>query len=183
MQRSGSDLIFSWKDGNSFSTLHTVSLPAGTTFSVGGVFASTEMTQSLEASFDYAMLVEQSTDFTTWMETNGFSDANAEYGDTGLGNLMAYALGRDLSDIVEPTFNANGDSVSFTHRQRIPVSNLDYSVESSTNLIDWAPAGDLAPNGAPTLNPDGTYTVNLLSNLTPVEQPKIFYRLVVRLPQ
>lgn len=183
MQRSGSDLIFSWKDGNSFSNFHTVSLPAGTTFSVGGVFASTEMTQSLEASFDYAMLIEQSTDFTTWMETNGFSDANAEYGDTGLSNLMAYALGRDLSDIVEPTFNANGDSVSFTHRQRIPVSNLDYSVESSTNLIDWAPAGDLAPNGAPTLNPDGTYTVNLLGNLTPVEQPKIFYRLVVRLPQ
>ena len=183
LQRTGNDLIFSWRDGTAFSPFHTISLPAGTTFSVGGVFASTEMTQSLEASFDYAMLVEESADFTAWMEANGFSDANAEYGDTGLSNLMTYALGRDLSDIVEPTFNANGDSVSFTHRQRIPVSNLDYSVESSTNLIDWAPAGDLAPDGAPTLNPDGTYTVNLLSNLTPVEQPKIFYRLVVRLPQ
>ena len=183
LQRTGNDLIFSWRDGTTFSPFHTISLPAGTTFSVGGVFASTEMTQSLEASFDYAMLVEGSTDFTAWMETNGFSDANAEYGDTGLSNLMTYALGRDLSDIVEPAFNADGDSVSFTHRQRIPVSNLDYSVESSTNLIDWAPAGDLAPNGAPTLNPDGTYTVNLLSNLTPVEQPKVFYRLVVRLPR
>ena len=183
LQRTGNDLIFSWRDGAAFSPFHTISLPAGTTFSVGGVFASTEMPQSLEASFDYAMLVEGSTDFTAWMEANGFSDADTEYGDTGLSNLMTYALGRDLSDIVEPTFNANGDSVSFTHRQRIPVSNLDYSVESSTNLIDWAPAGDLAPDGAPTLNPDGTYTVNLLSNLTPVEQPKIFYRLVVRLPQ
>ena len=39
------------------------------------------------------------------------------------------------------------------------------------------------PSGAATQNPDGTWTVNLESNLTPVEQPKIFYRLVVKLPQ
>ncbi|MDA7881870.1 lamin tail domain-containing protein [Akkermansiaceae bacterium] len=183
LQRTGDDLIFSWRDGSSFSPFHTVSLPAGTTFSVGGVFASTEMTQSLEASFDYAMLIEESTDFAAWMEAGGFTDANAEYDDTGLSNLMAYALGRDLSDIVEPSVNADGGTVTFTHRQRIPVSNLDYRVESSTNLIDWTPAGDLAPSGAATQNPGGTWTVNLESNLTPVEQPEIYYRLVVMLPQ
>lgn len=183
LQRSGDNLVFSFRDGASYTPFHTVSLPAGTTFSIGGVFASTEMTMSLEASFDYAMLVEQSTDFTAWMVDNGFTDENAEYGTTGMSNLMAYALGRDLSDVVEPTIGVDGDSVSFTHRQRIPVSNLDYSVESSTDLIDWQPAGDLAPSGAATENPDGTWTVNLLSNLTPVEQPTIYYRLVVKLPQ
>jgi len=183
LQRTGDDLIFSWRDGTAFSPFHTLSLPAGTTFSVGGIFASTEMTQSLEASFDYAMLVEGSTDFTAWMEANGFTDANDEYGDTGLSNLMAYALGRDLNDSVEPLVNVDGGTVSFAHRQRVPVSNLDYSVESSTNLTDWQPTGDLAPSGAATQNPDGTWTVNLESNLTLTEQPEIYYRLVVRLPR
>ena len=136
-----------------------------------------------EATFDIPGIYLFTLTATAWMVANGFTDANAEYGNTGMSNLMAYALGRDLSDLVEPTVGVDGDSVSFTHRQRIPVSNVDYSVESSTNLIDWEPAGDLAPSGPATQNPDGTWTVNLLSNLTPVEQSTIYYRLIVKLPQ
>ena len=59
LQRVGSQLLFSWENGGSFTQIHSINLPANTTFTDGGVFALTESEeQSLEASFDYLMLID-----------------------------------------------------------------------------------------------------------------------------
>lgn len=175
-------LTFYSVDNGTLTQIQQITLPPGTTFTTGGVFASTETEQSLEASFDYAMLIEPSVDFAAWMLENGFADPDAEFGSTGLSNLLAYALGADLSIDVTPNVNYNGGALTFSHRQRLPVSELTYSVEKSTDLITWEAAGDLTPQGNIQPNSDGTFTVNLLSNIDPEVEPETFYRLIVTLP-
>ena len=181
MEKKGNLLSFHWLQDGSFTQINQLTLPEGTTFSTGGVFASTETEQSLEASFDYAMLISSSADFTSWMIANGFADPDTEYGNTGMSNLLAYALGRDLNSQVAPTItNANG-TIGFTHRQRIDGGQVSYRVEKSSNLLTWEAAGDLTPDGDPTQNPDGTFTANLLSDIPASSGSEIYYRLAVSL--
>jgi hypothetical protein len=182
LEKMGNLLNFFLRENGMFTRIHQVNLPAGTTFSVGGVFASTEVEQSLEASFDYAMLIGSSADFSSWMIANGFTDPNATYQDTQLTNILAYALGRDLSPLVSPAITTEGNVIGFTHRQRIMAGQLVYQVETSTNLVDWEIAADLTPDGVPQENPDGTFTVNLLSDLPASNREEVYYRLLVRLP-
>jgi len=182
LERKGDLLNFYWSENGTLNQIHQITLPEDTTFSVGGLFASTEIEQSLEASFDYAMLIDSASDFASWMVANGLTDPNAEYANTGLSNLLAYALGRDLTPNVSPAIIRDGNLVGFTHRQRILGGQVIYQVESSTNLIDWDLAGDLTPDGLPRENPDGTFTVNLLSNLPASTRNEVYYRLSVRLP-
>ena len=125
------------------------------------------------------MLIGSDTDFTTWMSTNGLTDPNAEYENSGLTNLMAYALGRDLNPNVTPALIRNGDLIGFSHRQRIVGGQIRYQVEKSTDLVNWSPAGDLSPDGEAIENQDGTFTVNLLSDIPTSNRDKIYFRLVV----
>jgi regulation of enolase protein 1 (concanavalin A-like superfamily) len=184
LKRVGDQLTFEWRNGDTFTVIHQVTLPAGTTFSVGGIFASTESIQSIEASFDYAILIDTTpaSDFDAWMATNGFADPNAEFANTGLSNLLAYALGRDLSSQVAPAAGDSNGFATFSHRQRLAITSVNYQIESSTDLLTWAPATDLAANGAPDTNPDGTLTVNYLSNVATSSRPAIYYRLRVTAP-
>jgi hypothetical protein len=120
--------------------------------------------------------------FDDWMTANGFADPNAEYADSGLSNLLAYALGRDLAFDVEPYTGDSGGFATFSHRKRIGDASVTYSVESSTDLATWSPAGDLVPDGAPTSNGDGTETVTLRSTLPTSGRVDTFYRLRVTSP-
>lgn len=181
--KEGNLLRFEQKVGGVFQTIHEQNLPKGTTFSAGGIFASTEGDQPLEVSFGHISLIANGGDFQNWMAANGFSDPNGEYQNSGLSNLMAYALGRDLNPTVSPTLSYNSGSVGFSYRQRINGGEISYQVERSTDLVNWEPAGDLSPSGDPVSNPDGTFTIILLSNLPPRPQGKTYYRLVVSLPQ
>ena len=97
-----------------------------------------------------------------------------------MSNLLAYALGRDLNPTVAPVITFSNGSIGFSHRQRILGGQISYQVERSTNLVDWEAAGDLAPIGEPIENADGTFTVNLLSDLPPETAGKTYYRLSVR---
>jgi len=350
LQRSGDQLLFSWHDGEGFTQIHSITLTAGTTFSRGGVFATTETDeQSVEASFDYLMLVDSTPasavplvvsevmynpagataleflevynagatpldlegygvvqdepfdsftfpaytlqpgayallvedmglftaaypgvpaaqiigewqggamsnggdtititdgtgalvtsftyddktpwpeaadgdgpsmvindengdlepgdganwhasaasggspgsgetaaeDFTAWMASNGFADPNAEYADSGLSNLMAYALGRDLRPDVSPTIDASSGSYVFQHRRRIGDDSLIYSLESSTDLSAWIPAVGFSQDGAPGQNGDGTETVTLVGPIPAPVPMRIHFRLRVELP-
>ncbi|MEJ6829236.1 MAG: CotH kinase family protein, partial [Akkermansiaceae bacterium] len=182
IEKTGDLLKFQRLVDGAFALVHQITLPTGTTFSTGGVFASTEVEQSIEASFDYAMLIQPIVDYAAWMMANGFTDPNAEYGNTRLNNLLAYALGADLGNTVEPQISSDGGAITFSHRQRIADTELVYSVESSTDLIDWQPAGDLTPQGDLVPNADGTFTVNLLSNIEAANRPEVYYRLIVTLP-
>ncbi|MEJ6635170.1 MAG: hypothetical protein QNL77_05600, partial [Akkermansiaceae bacterium] len=182
IEKTGDLLKFQRLVDGAFALVHQITLPTGTTFSTGGVFASTEVEQSIEASFDYAMLIQPIVDYAAWMMANGFTDPNAEYGNTRLNNLLAYALGADLGNTVEPQISSDGGAITFSHRQRIADTALVYSVESSTDLIDWQPAGDLTPQGDLVPNADGTFTVNLLSNIEAANRPEVYYRLIVTLP-
>jgi hypothetical protein len=181
LERKGDLLTFSWMQDRAYTQVHQLTLPADTTFSIGGVFASTEVAQSLEASFDYAMLISSSADFTSWMSTNGFGDPSAEYDNSGMSNLLAYALGRDLNPTVAPAITSQGTVIGFNHRQRIIGGQISYRVEKSVDLMNWEPAGDLSPSGEPVLNTDGTYTVQLLSNIPTTTRPETYYRLIVSL--
>ncbi|MFT5107156.1 MAG: hypothetical protein ACI9UA_002785, partial [Pseudoalteromonas tetraodonis] len=59
LQRSGDQLLFAWDDGGGFTQIHQATLPANTTFTTGGVFVATpDDEQTVEASFDYLMLVD-----------------------------------------------------------------------------------------------------------------------------
>jgi regulation of enolase protein 1 (concanavalin A-like superfamily) len=179
LARKGNLLISSWIKDGELIVIQELPLPEDTTFSVGGVFASTETEQPLEASFDYAMLIQSSADFSSWMAGNGFDDPDAEYQDTGMSNLLAYALGRDLNVDVSPAILHGNNTIGFTHRQRIEGGQVSYRVEKSNDMITWEPAGDLTPEGEPTLNPDGTFTINLLSDIPPSDRSETYYRLVV----
>ena len=120
--------------------------------------------------------------FDDWMTANGFDDPNAEYAGSGLSNLLAYSLGRDLATDVEPIIGDAGGFVTFSHRQRIGDSSLIYSIEISTDLAAWLPAGDLTQSGAPIPNGDGTQTVKLLSDIPTSGRVDTYYRLRVTAP-
>ena len=120
--------------------------------------------------------------FADWMTANGLADPDAEYGGSGLSNLLAYALGRDLAPDVAPVINDAGGFASFSYRRRIGSGSLTYAVESSTDLATWIPANDLEIDGAPSPNGDGTETVNLLSDLPTADRDDTYYRLRVTVP-
>ncbi len=56
IERTGNSLIFAKRDRDVWTILATQSIPAGSTASKGGIFASTESPQNLRASFDYLLL-------------------------------------------------------------------------------------------------------------------------------
>ena len=116
------------------------------------------------------------------MAANGFVDPNAEYAGSGLSNLLAYSLGRDLRPDVEPFISDSGGFATFTHRQRLGDDTLVYSIESSTDLATWMPAGDLSPQGPPVSNGDGTQSVTLISDTPTSGRADTFYRLRVTAP-
>lgn len=61
LRRVGESLIFENRvDQGIFTEFHTVTLPAGTTFSNGGIYASSDTPQAARFEFDYAMLIEPS---------------------------------------------------------------------------------------------------------------------------
>lgn len=182
LERNGDLLTFYSFDDGDFTQITQITLPAETTFSTGGVFASTEQEQGLEASFDYAFLINSSLGFTAWMIENGFSDSSDEFEDTGLSNILAYALGRDLNTQVTPIVTHENGNITFTHRQRLPSQQLNYTVETSADLETWSVAGDLTPEGPATPNPDGTYSVNLISEIPAANLPARYYRLIVTMP-
>ena len=179
LERKGNVLNFEQKIGGLYQLVHQLTLPAGTTFGVGGIFASTESDQSLEVSFGHLALIGGDSDFSDWMVSNGLTDPNAEYLDSGMSNLLAYALGRDLNPSVAPAMTFANGTIGFSHRQRIQGGQVTYRVERSTDLINWEAAGDLSPVGDPVANPDGTFTVNLLSSMTAASGQQNYYRLVV----
>jgi hypothetical protein len=179
LERKGNLLNFEQKIDGLYQLVHQLTLPEGTTFSVGGIFASSESDQSLEVSFGYLSLIGGNSDFSEWMAANGLTDPNAEYLDSGMSNLLAYALGRDLNPTVTPVVTYANGTIGFRHRRRIEGGQVNYRVERSTDLVQWEAAGDLSPVGEPVANPDGTFTVNLLSSLTPASGQRNYYRLVV----
>ena len=117
-------------------------------------------------------------DFANWMTDNGFTNPQAEYANSGLTNLLAYALGRDLANSVIPSVADDGGFASFSYRQRLGDSSLSYAVERSNDLDTWVPATDLTIDGTSNNN-DGTQTVKLLSNLPTNDRADTFYRLRV----
>ncbi|MES2982630.1 MAG: LamG-like jellyroll fold domain-containing protein [Verrucomicrobiota bacterium] len=71
-----------------------------------------------------------------------FTDTTADPDADGYNNLLEFALGshpNNSADIVRPTFQRNGDTISFTYpRLR---EGLEYLVQYSTDLEEWFTAG------------------------------------------
>lgn len=118
-------------------------------------------------------------------DKNGIVLTTIDYNDGRKWPAAADGTGHSLIRVnptVSPTVSYNSGSIGFSYRQRINGGEISYQVERSTDLVNWEPAGDLSPSGDPVSNPDGTFTIILLSNLPHRPQGKTYYRLVVSLP-
>ena len=60
IRREGGKLIFDWNQDDEWSELYQADLAAGTTIGEGGTFVATGYPRSVQASFDYVMLVDPS---------------------------------------------------------------------------------------------------------------------------
>lgn len=117
--------------------------------------------------------------FESWLADQGETDPLAPYQNTSMSNLLAFALGADLTNDGSLPFFAfiNGEG-TLTFRVRQGPNPVTYRVETSSDLITWE-NGLTEPVGDPIENGDGTesMTVRSLS-----DTPQLFLRLRVSLP-
>jgi hypothetical protein len=117
--------------------------------------------------------------------TSGIDPNAAPLGD-GVSNLMKFAMGLDpgrnvaLGQVMPVTLD--GGSLSLVFRVGKDVTNIVYTVQSSTDLVIWtdlAAETDAALAGAPLLGDENSdsYEVSV-----PIEGDKFFLRLKVSTP-
>lgn len=117
--------------------------------------------------------------FESWLADQGESDPFAPYQNTSISNLLAFALGADLTDGNSlPFFSFINGERTLTFRVRQGLNPVVYRVETSTDLITWED-GLTEPIGDPVENGDNTESITVRSLS---ETPQLFLRLRVSLP-
>jgi hypothetical protein len=130
-------------------------------------------------------LAEGALPFAKWMTSNGFVDPLGEWNSSGFSNLMAYALGADL------TTGSGGSHPLVTlveiggvqypvieFRRRVGASDVTVMAQASNDLADWSGATvfhEVIPRG------DGTESVFIRSASPISAEPKQFLRVLVSL--
>jgi hypothetical protein len=74
-----------------------------------------------------------------WMAVNGFTDPDADDTGTGVSNLIAFALGYDLSPFAPSIRRTGGESV-FMWQIRTESSDVTVTAEHTTDLSTWTEA-------------------------------------------
>ncbi len=132
--------------------------------------------------------------FVDWQATFGLAgtDPGADSDADGLDDLLEYALGGDPTDAAErPAPTLAGNAFSFRHLP--PRTDVECVVETSTDLLDWAPLATVRAAGLPAevapgfiLESDATTPAPATLTLSPAPPdagPRSFVRLrVTRLP-
>ena len=123
--------------------------------------------------------------FAGWMTSHGATDPLAPFGSSSLPNLLAYAVGADLTATPEAALpvpamvDAGGTAYpALRYRARTDGSDLTFLVEISENLGAWQ-SGDTitTPVGEPEDNGDGTVTVTVRSLQPIAARPDQYLRL------
>ncbi len=128
--------------------------------------------------------------FADWLAVQGASDPDAE-ALPGMTWLMMYALGGDL---ISPPLSAlptagfasdvDGEHLILSYRRRSDATQVDYEVETSTNLITWHSGdGVVEMVGTPQDNGDGTVTDTVRVVSPAVGEDARFIRLRVILEE
>ena len=132
------------------------------------------------------------TSFAAWKAATGVTGDAADDDDRDtLDNLLEYATGSngaDAASIKVPTSSITNNSLEFTFDRRIGASDLNYSIEYSTDLDTWMTASaelissQLDPGGVSTAE---TWRLSEPVDLedSPILAPKSFDRPVERTPR
>lgn len=83
------------------------------------------------------------TTFAEWMTAGGFADPDARYAGAGVSNLVAFALGLDLSPVL-PAAVRSGEGIAFTWQVRAGATDVRVIAEYSADLSDWSPVDPAA---------------------------------------
>jgi hypothetical protein len=120
--------------------------------------------------------------FRAWMTSRGESDPLSPYEGTNLSNLMAFALGADLTpDDSTPSLSLIGGLPALTYRVRQGPHPVEYRVEVSNDLVTWDSGSNFTTqSGEAVDNGDGTSTITTRAIRT--NNPVQFIRLRVILP-
>ena len=127
--------------------------------------------------------------FAVWMAARGASDPFAPFGSSSLSNLLAYAVGADLTPTPETALavllivNAGGaDYPALRYRARRGTDDVSYVVEVSDDLVHWQSGGAFTTQiGASQDNGDGTDTLTVRSLQPLASKSTQFLRLRVTL--
>lgn len=128
--------------------------------------------------------MEPSDPFGDWLATIGQTDAQAPYQGSSLSNLLAYALGADLSQQSPegslPFIQISEEGASLTYRKRTGSNPVSYLIEVSPDLDQWTSGpGQTNQIGDPIDNGDGTESITV----RPIQNSsKLFMRLRIVLP-
>jgi hypothetical protein len=126
--------------------------------------------------------------FGDWLAGQGGTGPMAEFR-PGMTYLMSYAIGADLAASPQAALpvagyrnDAAGTHLTLSFRKRSDATQIDYIVETSTDLGSWQSGPGLIETvGAPIDNGDGTETLTVQVAATIEEHPVRFIRLKVAL--
>jgi hypothetical protein len=123
--------------------------------------------------------------FVQWMTSNGFVDPLGAWNSSAFSNLMAYALGADLtagsggSNPLVTLVEIDGEEYPVIEfRRRAGASDVSFVAQVSIDLTDWSGATvphEVIPRG------DGTESVFVRSASPISAEPKQFLRVMVSL--
>ena len=127
--------------------------------------------------------------FAGWLAAQGATDPDAAFGSSSLSNLLAYAVGGDITATPEaalPTgsvVEAGGTNYpALSYRVRQDATEVTYQVEVSGDLVQWqVGAGVTTGFGTPQDNGDGTVTLTVRTLAPLASQPGQYLRLRVEL--
>jgi hypothetical protein len=122
-------------------------------------------------------------DYEQWLQDNGLPTDTAEDADSdddGVKDLFEFATGGDPDDDTitgtAPVLTELGGSYIYTYGKDSTVTIIDYTVETTTNLLD---SGSWTNSGTALLGDDGGSPITLVSNSVDTVTDEKFIRLKV----
>ena len=111
--------------------------------------------------------------------------ANRDTGNTGIKNLNRYAFGLSATNPVVtngiPFYQILNDHLSVTFRRPLAVTDLDYIVQVSDDLVNWSSlANDLEPFTPPNANTNDVESISFRSKAAVTGTPKQFMRVLLQ---
>ena len=119
---------------------------------------------------------EESGGLAQWQTANNIVDLAADEDGDGLSNLLEYALGTAprLSNAAPTSAGTAGSAPTFGYQRNQVATDVAFTIEASTNLIEWSLAATTQLSSTP--NGDGTLVVVVRIDS---QQAALYYRMRV----
>ena len=156
---------------------------AATDFSASGLPAGTAASFSVTGTTLQLSIVHPTQSYAAWVAFYGLAPAQsgftADPDADGVNNLLEYYLGLNptvAEAAVVPSGKIEGSQFVFRYTHAKSTTGVTAEVQTSTDLLTWAPAGI-----APQLESETTDQETLIVKL-PLTAPRLFARLVLTTP-